>query len=471
MSFKLISAAFLNRKILLSEDVDDDNNIYTLITGKNGLGKTRLLNFIIYHFIKNSLKKTSYHYRYHLSDDFDMYDKITNYTLEYTQSPTKIIVHTNSKFNKFPDSYSIAEKNYINISENSPRHRSPNNIFERILFSKDINLKSVNDTLSYLGYASKIRFKINVLSDSSTSGYLNKMTAMHENILKILNFDLTKPPQKFKKNEKKLLSILYYLNERGVKTPTLDELKNLYILIEQKKILDYFHAVTISLESNKYDYGFLEKSDFNLLLKFNLIAIYDIFLDLKDNNTNYLFLDKKSENGVSFYSLSSGQKSIINTLLGISGVIENNCLVCIDEPEISLHPEWQNEIIQKIQEAFSEKKGCHFLIATHSPQVVSGLNCENGFILDLENDITYKSNIYSKKSADYQLAKLFNAPGYNNEYIIKISLYLLSKIKDRVSFNSSDLHNISELKKFQESLKEDDPVHYLVKEVLSLSEV
>lgn len=470
MHFKLNSAVFADRKIILSHDLDNNNNIYTLITGRNGLGKTRLLNFIIFHFLRDTFKKNSYYYRFINSDDFDIYEKINNYKIEYTKPPARIIVHTNSKFNKFPDQYSAGTKNYINIS-NGSRHSEFGDIFEKILFSKNFNAKSVKDTLIYLNYTPIIRFKIHVFGGNSTSGYLDKVTKKYIDLLKDLDFDLSKPPQKFKRHQKKLLSLLYIFEENQIKQPTAEEIKELYYLIVQKKILDYQIEIIVDLSSNKYNYGCLDKNEFILLSKYNLLRISNIFLNLLDRNIIHLFSSETPENGISFYSLSSGQKSLINTLLGISSVIENNSLVCIDEPEISLHPEWQNEIIKKIQEVFFEKKGCHFLISTHSPQVVSGLNSENGFILDLENSLTYSSLEYTKKSADYQLAKLFNAPGYNNEYIIKICLYLLSKIKDNAVFDKKDFSNIEELKDLQLSMKTDDPVYYLVKEVISLAEV
>lgn len=42
---------------------------------------------------------------------------------------------------------------------------------------------------------------------------------------------------------------------------------------------------------------------------------------------------------------SSGELSLIFNLLSIAGEIENESLILIDEPEISLHPEWQSNFI------------------------------------------------------------------------------------------------------------------------------
>ena len=45
-------------------------------------------------------------------------------------------------------------------------------------------------------------------------------------------------------------------------------------------------------------------------------------------------------------------------------------VVLIDELELSLHPEWQSEIVPKLAKTFS---ACQFIMSTHSPQVVSGV--------------------------------------------------------------------------------------------------
>lgn len=457
MRFQILSTALQNNKFIISENISNDENIYTLITGKNGLGKTRLLNFIIYHFIKDTYRNSYYGN----DQDINIFKKITDYQIYSTTIPNKIIVHTNSKFDKFPNNYQANTKNYININK-SHQYSDSDEIFYKILFGKNLNFKSVNETLSYLNYTSVINFDLSLKSAPSSAGYLEKMVKEYNLILKELNYDLNKSPQKHNKYNKKFLNLLFLFHERKI-IPSLEELKILYDLVVYKRIYENHLAASVNLKENKYNYSYLDKHEFLLLVKYNLITIYSIYLHNDSNNS--LFSSTKEK--VSFYNLSSGQKSIINTLLGISSVIENNSLVCIDEPEISLHPEWQEEIIQKLQEVFFETKGCHFLIATHSPQVVSGLKSKNGFILELENNITYKSIDYSKKSADYQLAKIFNSPGYNNEYILKLCFYFLSIIKEDKSLSEADIELLQELDNFRDNLKIDDPSLYLINQVQS----
>lgn len=45
----------------------------------------------------------------------------------------------------------------------------------------------------------------------------------------------------------------------------------------------------------------------------------------------------------------------------------NNSVILIDEPEISLHPQWQKKIIDVYE---SIGKNNQFIIATHSPHII-----------------------------------------------------------------------------------------------------
>lgn len=445
MSFRITDIEYRERKIqLCTNDSIKNDNIFTLITGKNGVGKTRFLTHIINHY-NNLLEQ-------YKNENVEK-NKIT------TILPEKIIVHTNSKFNRFP-TMNRAPKQYKNLSGSSYYHPINYEIFTRLLNNKNLNKRAIYDTLIYLGYNPIVEYTVDIFTSSSGKGYLNETFNFYKNELIILGFNIEIIPQKQPKANKNLLSILNRIKENRIKLDVLD-IPILYNLIKNKKLLNNMLIFSFDFLDEKINYGILDRNEYNLLYKYGLLYFREI--SFYKENSELLKID--------FRNLSSGQQAILNILIGISSVINDNSLICIDEPEISLHPEWQEEIIEKLQIAFKEITGCHFLIATHSPQVVAGLKSENGYILDLEKNIIHKSIDFSKKSADYQLAKIFNSPGYNNEYIIKNCLFLLSKIQDKSVFNKTDFANLDELKSFKSSMKVDDPVFYLVKEVISLSEV
>lgn len=127
---------------------------------------------------------------------------------------------------------------------------------------------------------------------------------------------------------------------------------------------------------------------------------------------------------------SSGQLSIFVTMLGIASVIQDNCLVLIDEPEISLHPEWQFDYVTRLMEAFEAYTGCHFVIVTHSPTLVAG---SAGFDLEIVDLDTRGEPIVEKprgKSADQVLLETFGVVSKDNLYLRELLVTALRAAED-----------------------------------------
>ena len=78
-----------------------------------------------------------------------------------------------------------------------------------------------------------------------------------------------------------------------------------------------------------------------------------------------------SDSYVEIDHASSGQLALISTLLFlITNAIENS-FVIIDEPENSLHPNWQREYVDKVLAALTYQNAT-IILATHAPLVVTG---------------------------------------------------------------------------------------------------
>jgi len=83
--------------------------------------------------------------------------------------------------------------------------------------------------------------------------------------------------------------------------------------------------------------------------------------------------------------LSSGQWQLINGLLNLALNVEDRSLVLVDEPENSLHPEWQREYIDLLKQTMSAVDGCHVVLATHSPLIAAGVQPNEGNLLRIRN--------------------------------------------------------------------------------------
>lgn len=66
-------------------------------------------------------------------------------------------------------------------------------------------------------------------------------------------------------------------------------------------------------------------------------------------------------------SLSSGEQQIVSMLYAASPALTKaGSIVLIDEPEISLHIDWQRILLRKMQQQLGERQ---IIVCTHSPEI------------------------------------------------------------------------------------------------------
>ena len=125
----------------------------------------------------------------------------------------------------------------------------------------------------------------------------------------------------------------------------------------------------------------------NIYKKLNSICSGSIVESSKNSNTYSYKLNNKE---LEVKNLSAGLKTfvILKTLLE-KGILEENGVVILDEPEIHLHPAWQvifAELIVLIQKEFN----MHILLNTHSPYFLNAIE-----IYAEKHNIKEKCNFYS----------------------------------------------------------------------------
>lgn len=146
----------------------------------------------------------------------------------------------------------------------------------------------------------------------------------------------------------------------------LNELKDLLFIDAVKEISNKIQAIKSNTLKYKYIQIFQEKV--NHFLKYsNRIIEYN-------SSSGILIRDSLTHQLIPIEKLSSGENNLLIIFYHILFETEENTLVMIDEPEISLHIDWQFDFIDKlleIQHELRETKPLMFLIATHSPQILS----------------------------------------------------------------------------------------------------
>jgi len=97
----------------------------------------------------------------------------------------------------------------------------------------------------------------------------------------------------------------------------------------------------------------------------------------KDEKTMPIFENSVGEE-FDINDLSSGEKQLFLRTLSIKMLEPNNSIILIDEPELSLHPKWQQRIIEVYKKIGENNQ---IILATHSPHILGSVSNENIFIL------------------------------------------------------------------------------------------
>jgi len=97
----------------------------------------------------------------------------------------------------------------------------------------------------------------------------------------------------------------------------------------------------------------------------------------KDEKTMPIFENSAGEE-FNINDLSSGEKQLFLRTLSIKMLEPNNSIILIDEPELSLHPKWQQRIIEVYKKIGENNQ---IIVATHSPHILGSVSNENIFIL------------------------------------------------------------------------------------------
>jgi len=178
--------------------------------------------------------------------------------------------------------------------------------------------------------------------------------------------------------------------------PSIDNIKDILIKIDRKRsrlidagildreIDDEFNNLTlniVSLRDEKRSALELYLSDMNTKLDFydDLLEKIELYKDIINKRFKYKYISVNKTSGFNFTTnnkqileptdLSSGEQHEVVLLYELIFKVLPNTLIMIDEPEISLHVEWQASFVKDLQKIIKQSK-FDVLIATHSPEII-----------------------------------------------------------------------------------------------------
>lgn len=112
----------------------------------------------------------------------------------------------------------------------------------------------------------------------------------------------------------------------------------------------------------------------------------NIEFDSLSRDEKIYFVNKVGEK-FTLDEVSTGEKTLLTKVLYLFMKNYRDKVILIDEPELSLHPTWQNKILN-IYEQFAEEFNCQIILATHSPHIIGSVKPDCLKILERNNDNT-----------------------------------------------------------------------------------
>lgn len=143
------------------------------------------------------------------------------------------------------------------------------------------------------------------------------------------------------------------------------------------------------------------------------------------------FTSKRGEYGViDLTEASSGEQQLLSSLFGLVAEAEDDSLILIDEPELSLHPLWQTQFLDLLIDSLQGFSGCHLIIASHSA-LVAQRAAELGIAVTTLS-ASKTDNIFgvrSTPSVESTLLQTFGFPVRSSEYVAHGLIKLLAAAK------------------------------------------
>lgn len=149
---------------------------------------------------------------------------------------------------------------------------------------------------------------------------------------------------------------------------------------------------------------------------------FDRIINSNDHK-DVLFRNNKGDE-IRIDDLSTGEKQIVirgGYMLKYQKSIQSN-FILIDEPELSLHPEWQKKILQFYKRLFTDENGnqtAQIFVATHSPFIVHNFSRYNDKVVVLNKDesdniTVLKKPTYYSYDNNVTIEKAFNIKNFSS---------------------------------------------------------
>ena len=461
-AIQILDFTFNGKRFPLSLKNTSKDNYYTIIVGANATGKTRLMTSLInsYRNQKNGkIRKNifeNYEINYLLGSRELKVDGDSR--LSINELPNRIISLSNSLYDKFPIELKSDDGfyQYIGVRSNNLTHAKQSvyelmDVLNENLEDPDFAFKA-SEIFGIIGTEPFIKIKLrpsygfgsgrfvefleNSVSGESLKIYFQKLINQ-----KPRNYNLT-ALKRYIENEPFLNDLANYFHLKF--EPLINN--------DSRELIDY----EIRLDGTSSNIDFIRDFRFfSALRRLNILSYESIRLYKK---------------GIGEYDImqsSTGEIGLMITLLRLLPELEDGSVIFIDEPELSLHPNWQMRYVEMLRNLMSEVSGCHVVIATHSHFIVSDVSPKWSSILALSNvEGEIKGELIEGDTRSWSpeniLYNVFGVVNTRNEYF-ENDMNQLAHLLSTDSDNKPMLKSyISKLNLYV--IHPDDPLNILIEE-------
>jgi predicted ATP-binding protein involved in virulence len=138
------------------------------------------------------------------------------------------------------------------------------------------------------------------------------------------------------------------------------------VISKIKDFLDYIREKNEDLtikESNKK-----LKDEINSI--FEGLDLKSKFKGISKDIKREVIFENDIKDNIKLDELSTGEQQLFIRALSLKLMDLKDSIILIDEPELSLHPNWQNHILRVYQNIANQANN-QLIVATHSPQIIS----------------------------------------------------------------------------------------------------
>lgn len=249
-----------------------------------------------------------------------------------------------------------------------------------------------------------------------------------------------------------------------------------------RRIVTYLNTRT---KQDKIGIGKKSLLEFNLFDNMEVIDELSLIRHLQklDLLSSASLLFKKSQGTpINSQDLSSGEFHFLTTMIAIQATLKKNSLVLIDEPDTSLHPNWQMKYVHNLKDLFKKWNSAHFIMATHSHFIISDLENKSSEIIGLKGQVPKVEakplNVQTfGSSAEEVLLEIFGVPTTRNLYVYEkigeiLDMIALRDTEQRVvPENMFELEVSNRIKHLQDKgidkLSKEDPLKEVIEKLVS----